>query len=220
MGCLGTWQPCPVVCTFVIHPGGLQDCSPLLKVKPLPCIDRLDIASPKNYLILHLPRKKVDGGQRGNQPTNQAVEIMICTCIVYVLSRPCIDNTPTRDFLQHSSLLTLMYLYLWQSSSTSSFTARKLHFFAASEFQEKSKYLAQVEVKISAPKMMTKRWPQVSCSICWDSTSAKLWNIGTNFCPVLRPTSIMDHTLFNHSRLPISCKEAPLNIWRRFKPYE
>ena len=145
---------------------------------------------------------------------------MICTCIVYVLSRPCIDNTPTRDFLQHSSLLTLMYLYLWQSSSTSSFTARKLHFFAASEFQEKSKYLAQVEVKISAPKMMTKRWPQVSCPICWDSTSAKLWNIGTNFCPVLRPTSIMDHTLFNHSRLPISCKEAPLNIWRRFKPYE
>ena len=166
------------------------------------------------------PQKKVDGGQRGNQPTNQAVEIMICTCIVYVLSRPCIDNTPTRDFLQHSSLLTLMYLYLWQSSSTSSFTARKLHFFAASEFQEKSKYLAQVEVKISAPKMMTKRWPQVSCPICWDSTSAKLWNIGTNFCRVLRPTSIMDRTLFNHSRLPISCKEAPLNIWRRFKPYE
>lgn len=88
LGCLGTWQPCPVVCTFVIHPGGLQDCSPLLKVKPLPCLDRLDIASPKNYLILHLPRKKVDGGQRGNQPTNQAVEIMICTCIVYVLSGP------------------------------------------------------------------------------------------------------------------------------------
>ena len=53
---------------------------------------------------------------------------MICTCIVYVLSRPCIDNTPTRDFLQHSSLLTLMYLYLRQSSSTSSFTAWKLHF--------------------------------------------------------------------------------------------
>ena len=34
------------------------------------------------------PQKKVDGGQIGNQPTNQAVEIMICTCIVYVLSGP------------------------------------------------------------------------------------------------------------------------------------
>ena len=49
---------------------------------------------------------------------------MHCIRIIW----PCIDNTPTRDFLQHSSLLTLMYLYLWQSSTTYSFTAWKLHY--------------------------------------------------------------------------------------------
>ena len=48
---------CLYICNTSGCPGGLQDHSPLLKVKPVPCLDRLDIASPKNYLILHLPRK-------------------------------------------------------------------------------------------------------------------------------------------------------------------
>ena len=53
-----TALPCGLyICNTSGCPGGLQDYSPLLKVKPLPCLDRLDIASPKNYLILHLPRK-------------------------------------------------------------------------------------------------------------------------------------------------------------------
>ena len=55
---LMTALPCGLyICDTSVCPGRLQDYSPLLKVKPLPCLDRLDIASQKNYLILHLPRK-------------------------------------------------------------------------------------------------------------------------------------------------------------------